>query len=170
MHFIAQCLPHAKLHSTQDYLFHQPWQSCGDTLVGNVNATSSFKRWKSLVSLIKRSHITSSKGLCRLHVCPTSSPMGLYQIPSGWGPNSNLLVDLWVKPPLKYLVKPFAFYIVGVRYKTSRLLNLGFVQMPFVISTPKCNKWHANLPNPLHVCTSCFKLIKCVILIIFQMF
>jgi hypothetical protein len=29
------------------------------------------------------------------------------------------LVGLWVKPPLKYLVKPFAFYIVGVGYKTT---------------------------------------------------
>jgi hypothetical protein len=30
--------------------------------------------------------------LCRLHGRPTSSPMGLYQIPCGWGPNSNLSV------------------------------------------------------------------------------
>ncbi len=143
---------------------------CGDTLVGNVNATSSFKHWKSLVSLIKRSHITSSKGSCRLHVCPTSSPMGLYQIPSRWGPNSNLLVDLWVKPPLKYLVKPFAFYIVGVGYKTSHDF--------WIWDLFKCHLSH-QVPNVINDMPTC--QIHCmyalhasswlsVLLIIFPMF
>ncbi len=58
---------------------------CGDTLVGNAIVASSFKHWKSLVSLIERSHITSSKRLCRLLACPTSSPMWVKdQIQTCW--------------------------------------------------------------------------------------
>ncbi len=90
---VAQCSPHAKLHSTSKNCMSSTMVTmCGDTSARSVNVVSSFKHWKSLIFFIKRSCVISSKRLCNLHACSTSSSMELYQIPCGFGPNSNLLV------------------------------------------------------------------------------
>jgi len=83
---VAQCSPHAKLHSTsKNCIYHQPWWLCvAIPWLGSANVASSFKCWKSLIFFTKRSCVISSKRLCNLHACSTSSSMELYQIQACW--------------------------------------------------------------------------------------
>jgi hypothetical protein len=62
---------------------------------------------------------------------------------STWVRTKFKLVGPWVKPPLEYLIKPFAYYILGLRYKTLHAF--------WIWNSSNCHSLY-QLPNAIMTC------------------